>query len=450
MSERDRRSSRRRFLQTAFLGTVLGTTGCLRFAGGDETTEPATTEAQTTERDATPRPTPTDTATRAPTRTPTPANQPDGATFRFEYAADEQRVVIRYAGGGRLRAGSVEIESSSSNAVGWPNLGSTIARSDEFLQQGATAVLGPNILNWEQAPDAGETIRVVFDGQGTTATLGRFTVPDTATPSPTPTEAPTDTPTEAPTETPAGTPTATETGEADGTFQFSRGGMAGRETEEYLATMPLVEMVSDGRLQTLEIDGSTAFRIRNTDTGTSVRLSVDEGQSLRTKSLTLLAYSARGTIAGEPRVRGEPVDATGYDPKELSATIESDADTFSAEPFAGYRVTIFQDGTALDATEIQELPVGHPKEFDSTVGDTIEWSFNAGEMPGEAIEVGWIRTEGGDRVETESLRYDESANRYVASLSASAVPDGTHRAVIECTDPDSGVGLAHFSNRLTV
>ena len=85
-----------------------------------------------------------------------------------------------------------------------------MADTNQQLDTGATAVLGPEVLNWHQPVGRGETIRLIYVGQDTPATLGRFTPPESGTltatvPStPTATAEPTATETATPIETPPG------------------------------------------------------------------------------------------------------------------------------------------------------------------------------------------------------------------------------------------------------
>ena len=134
-----------------------------------------------------------------------------GANFAFEYAAEQQQLTIQFNGGAAIAGGDLQIRAATTETrTLWSELGSTIADTDQQLDSGATAVLGPEIINWNQQVGRGETIRLVFVGQDTPATLGRFTPPESgtltatvpSTPAATATETDTPTPTPTPTETP--------------------------------------------------------------------------------------------------------------------------------------------------------------------------------------------------------------------------------------------------------
>jgi hypothetical protein len=421
--------SRRRFLRTGLLGTVLGTAGCLRFAGGgNETTEPATTEretagTETSTNTATPVPTPTPTSTPAPTPMPTPTSEPEGADFLFTYDDVTRQLVIRYIGGGRLRAGSLDIRGSNGKSVGWPALGSTDASPSEILESGATATLGPDVRNWGRVPKPDETVRVVFVGQGSPATLGRFTVPETA-PGPV-TVTPID------------------------SFAFSRAGLSFQDDEDHLATLPSVWFSPDGERTAVEINELNTFEITNTDTGAAVTVSIDDHRSVVVEDLSFQLYDKMGEFSSTLNVRATATSDDDNPNRYLSASVEGDADTFSEKTFADYKVTLLKDGATMDATDVQRLPVGHPKEFEVTVGETVEASFNAGEIPGAALQESWLRTQDDTTLRPRELQYDESTNRYVARFDGSGISEGTHRVVVRCRDPETRVWLAEFKNEFT-
>jgi len=139
-----------------------------------------------------------------------------GANFSFEYAAEQQELTIQFNGGATIEGGDLQIRAATTETrILWSELGSTIADTGQELDSGATAVLGPEVINWNQPVGRGETIRLVYVGQDTPATLGRFTPPESGTltatvPStPAPTAEPTATETE--TATPTETPTSDTT-----------------------------------------------------------------------------------------------------------------------------------------------------------------------------------------------------------------------------------------------
>jgi hypothetical protein len=182
MIERGAPESRRRFLKAGLVGTLFGSSGCLRFisVGGDQTQTGPETEAPTAESTA------------------TTAGGPGNAQFSFEYGSADSQVVIRYDGGPDVKARHLQVQSTAGTQVQWPELGSTQTQPAATIPEGATAVLGENILNWGRQVGRAETIRIVYTGGESPITLGRFTPPGT----PTPTQTPTDTPTPTPTPTP--------------------------------------------------------------------------------------------------------------------------------------------------------------------------------------------------------------------------------------------------------
>ena len=108
------------------------------------------------------------------------ASQPDidTARFNFEYDADAQKTTIEFTGGTSITAGNLRIQQDGGKEILWPELGSTTAGSDEQIEPGDTAELGPNILNWEVPIDSDDTIRLIYIGKDAPATLERFTPPE--------------------------------------------------------------------------------------------------------------------------------------------------------------------------------------------------------------------------------------------------------------------------------
>ncbi len=161
----DQLTNRRRYLATLGALGIAGVAGCSQ---DDSTTEPIQTE--------------------------TPASNPGGANFSFEYDRQAQQVTIRFTGGTPVRAGNLQVRSSTGGQTEWSQLGSTTTGSDTQLSSGSTAILGPEILNWGQPVGRNETIRLVFSAGNGPSTLGRFTpmeastltstVPSTSTPEP--------------------------------------------------------------------------------------------------------------------------------------------------------------------------------------------------------------------------------------------------------------------------
>lgn len=174
----DRQPNRRKYLATLGALGVAGVAGCSQ---GDSTTEP--------------------------TQTDEPNSNPDGANFTFEYDSQAQQVTIEYTGGAAIRAGNLQVRSSTGIQTEWSELGSTNTASDAQLSGGATAVIGTNVLNWGQAVGPNETIRLVFAAGNGPSTLGRFTPPEPSTL--TSTVPPTSSPTPEVTETPSPDPDRT-------------------------------------------------------------------------------------------------------------------------------------------------------------------------------------------------------------------------------------------------
>ena len=198
-------TNRRTFLRLGVTGALVSTAGC---------SQEFTTSSESDETERTPP-------------------DLDRASFEFRYDAQRRQATIEYTGGAPLRAGNIQIRTDSEKQVSWAELGSTTADTDQRLETGSTAVLGEDIINWGDVVPPDTSIRLVYTGQETPATLGRFeptatttltttvstsTTPEetaipTSTPSDTPieTETPTETPTQTETATPTETPTQTET-----------------------------------------------------------------------------------------------------------------------------------------------------------------------------------------------------------------------------------------------
>ena len=188
-------TNRRTFLRLGVTGALVGTAGC---------SQEFTTSSESDETERTPP-------------------DLDRASFEFRYDTQQRQATIEFTGGAPIRGGNIQIRTDSGNQVSWAELGSTTTDVDQRLEAGSTAVLGAEIINWGDpvAPDA--SIRLVYTGQETPATLGRFeptatttlttTVPTATTPEATaiPTSPPSDTPTETVTPTETATPTDTST-----------------------------------------------------------------------------------------------------------------------------------------------------------------------------------------------------------------------------------------------
>lgn len=180
----DKKPSRRQYLATLGAASIAGVAGCSQ---SDMPTQSTQTEA--------------------------PTSNLGGANFTFDYSTVDQQATIQFNGGADILAGELQIRSSTGLQAEWAQLGSSVASPDERISTGATAIIGPNILNWGQPVGPSEMIRIVYVGEETPATLGRFTPTESSTltstvPS-TPTSEPTDEPTEPPTEEPTTAPDTT-------------------------------------------------------------------------------------------------------------------------------------------------------------------------------------------------------------------------------------------------
>lgn len=192
----DETSGRRWFLRFAASGGIISLAGC----SGEPTEQQSSSEGgQTEETEQTPL-------------------SLDTVSFEFQYAAEKRQLSIEYTGGARLKGGNIQLQTESGRQVTWAELGSTVVNPNDRLEAGATAVIGETIINWGRPITSGELVRLVYTGQETPATLGRYTAPTTTTvttevgtQTPTPTETPTESPTPTPTQTPTPTPTETPT-----------------------------------------------------------------------------------------------------------------------------------------------------------------------------------------------------------------------------------------------
>lgn len=179
-----------------------------------------------------------------------------GANFSFEYAAEQQQLTIQFNGGAAIAGGNLQIRAATTETrTLWSELGSTMADTDQQLETGATAVLGPEVINWNQQVGRGETIRLVFVGQDTPATLGRFTPPESgtltatvpSTPAPTAEPTATEIPTQA--ETPTDVPTATPDTTPPSIDAFSLTNPSGQSLEisfESTEQLSIVAVTVDG------------------------------------------------------------------------------------------------------------------------------------------------------------------------------------------------------------
>jgi len=169
-------SHRRRFLQTVAGVSTIGLAGCSLFSSE----QPGENEEEPPEI--------TDTPANTPTATPTPAPVPDDASFEFDYSGGS--LTIRFTGGGPIPASNLVVRSSDGTQVRWHELGSTAVPASGNVTSGDTATIDSSVLNWPNAVEQSETIRVVFVAEGgSPTTLGMFE--PSAEETPTETETPT-------------------------------------------------------------------------------------------------------------------------------------------------------------------------------------------------------------------------------------------------------------------
>lgn len=199
----------------------------------------------------------------------------------------------------------------------------------------------------------------------------------------------------------------------------------------------------------VEIDGRTSFEITNTDTERSVTVSVTSDRSAIGRNVALIVYDYEGRLRdGNEVVSVTPPDADGT--VRLDATVEGDSATFSEKTFASYRVTMSKGGTVVGSTGAQEYPIGHQKAFASSVEDgTLEWSFDAGELPSDADRTGWVQTDE-EKIDASEVEYDAASNRFVASVPTDRVPKGSHLGAIRLRDSETNVYLVKLEGPVTV
>jgi len=155
MPDLERSQYRRQFLRYGLTGSFIGLAGCSQIPGTSDTEEQENT---TTE----------------------PENL-GNTQFSFNYDNNSQRITITYQGGAQIAGGDLQIRTNDGKQVVWSQVGSTTADIDQTIQTDATAVLGPSILNWNAPVESSATIRLVYVGQDSPATLGRFTPSETTT-----------------------------------------------------------------------------------------------------------------------------------------------------------------------------------------------------------------------------------------------------------------------------
>lgn len=153
MRDTDYTSLRREFLSVGLTGAMVGLAGC---------SDSVTIETGSDDED--------DGSTETP--------DIDTAGFSFSYDETAKQVQIEFTGGATIDAGNVQIRHDAGLEVLWAELGSTTAGPTEDIEAGSVAVLGPETLNWETPIEAGETIRLIYTGKETPATLERYSPPE--------------------------------------------------------------------------------------------------------------------------------------------------------------------------------------------------------------------------------------------------------------------------------
>ena len=152
MRDTDYTSLRREFLGVGLTGAMVGLAGC---------SDSVTIETGSDDED--------DGSTETP--------DIDTAGFSFSYDETAKQAQIEFTGGAAIDAGNVQVQHDAGREVLWAELGSTAAGPQEDIEAGAVAVLGPEILNWDAPIEGGETIRLIYIGKETPATLERYTPP---------------------------------------------------------------------------------------------------------------------------------------------------------------------------------------------------------------------------------------------------------------------------------
>jgi hypothetical protein len=134
--------NRRELVQLSGVGTVLMTAGCtgLRSNAGESLEGQAVSDAE----------------------------------FAFQYDEQARQVTVEYTGGGQIPAGDLTVQSSAGHETNWPQLGSTVAAPDDYLEPGDTATIGPSVLNWEREVMPSETIRLIYRIDDAPSTLAQF------------------------------------------------------------------------------------------------------------------------------------------------------------------------------------------------------------------------------------------------------------------------------------
>jgi hypothetical protein len=129
------------------------------------------------------------------------------AVFTFDYESAAQELRVTFKDGDQPMAGALQIRSSRGAQVRWNELGSTSVTESSRLSEGATATIGPSIVNWGEPVTVDERIKLVYrPNSNSPATIAEFDVETavTVTAEPTSDSADRSTPSETRTSTSSG------------------------------------------------------------------------------------------------------------------------------------------------------------------------------------------------------------------------------------------------------
>ena len=339
-------TNRRTFLRLGVSGALVGTAGC---------SQEFTTSSETEETERTP---------------------PDleRASFEFRYDAQGRQATIEYTGGAPLRGGNIQIRTESGTQVTWSELGSTTTDIDQRLEAGSTAELGEDVINWGEPVASDASIRLVYTGQETPATLGRFEPPESTpltTTAPSPTTTPTATAT--PTTTAAPTESRPETDTpADGSEEQTTDTPQGSDTQP-----PSIR----------------AFSISN-PSGRRLRISFDSSEQVATITVSVSGPETATLDEDEFAVESDQNDEYSYEATytpdsdgEYTATLETAADDAGNDGASGQEVsvTVTTTQTATYGFE-SELEEWDPvlDGFERTTDYAFEGSYAAGIQHGNS------------------------------------------------------------------
>lgn len=294
------------------------------------------------------------------------------AGFKFSYDEAAKQVQIEFIGGAAIDAGNVRIQNDAGREVLWAELGSTTAGVDEDIEAGAVAVLGPNILNWGTPIEGGETIRVIYTGKDTPATLTRYT----------------------PNSEEDQTPEDDSTTPEDGEYSFEKvltnwSGSASTDDDEYITTIQTdgssTAHGSPSSAQIVRTEGRTTLPQKATFeiqyTNNTVQNNMAVGLSTRDGDDTGVS-GAVNIVNAEPAVDPEKTNyytltvSNGNDWWDAdSFEVSDDTPTFEVE-YDGTTARGYYNGTEIGALEVDiETPlygrISLEDDPDTTTGDTV-------------------------------------------------------------------------------